>query len=77
MCRGKIVLVSLLLSSYCRKDAVLAAEAGCEGIVLSNHGGEFLTLHKCERDLFSLSKVVNLNSEQPIWLTSMQITCKI
>lgn len=40
MRRGKIVSVSLLLHSNCEKDAVLAAEAGCEGIVLSNHGGE-------------------------------------
>ena len=40
MCCGKIVSVSSSLSSNCSKDAVLAAEAGCEGIVLSNHGGE-------------------------------------
>lgn len=40
MCHGKTILILPLLGSHCGKDAVLAAEAGCEGIVLSNHGGE-------------------------------------
>lgn len=58
-----MVLVSPLLNSYRRQDAVLAAEAGCEGIVLSNHGGEFETC-KLGHISFLLSKVVNLNSER-------------
>ncbi|KAI9566623.1 hypothetical protein HD554DRAFT_2220985 [Boletus coccyginus] len=60
MCCGMIVLLSTSLSSNSSKDAVLAAEAGCEGIVLSNHGGRQL-----EYSLPPLEVLYKLRKEHP------------
>ncbi|KAG6381266.1 hypothetical protein JVT61DRAFT_5671 [Boletus reticuloceps] len=64
MCRCEIVSVSSSLRSDCRKDAVLAAEAGCDGIVLSNHGGE-LQPCRLRTSLPPMEVLYKLHKEHP------------
>ena len=41
MCRGEMMSsVASQIRTYNLQDAVLAAEAGVDGILISNHGGE-------------------------------------
>ena len=42
MCCGKFFILKYICPPYWffLQDAVLAAEAGVEGIIISNHGGE-------------------------------------
>ncbi|KIM67183.1 hypothetical protein SCLCIDRAFT_1210685 [Scleroderma citrinum Foug A] len=52
----------------CVQDAVLAAEAGCEGIVLSNHGGRQL-----EYSLPPMEVLYKLRNERPDVFTKTEV----
>ncbi|EMD41756.1 hypothetical protein CERSUDRAFT_41345 [Gelatoporia subvermispora B] len=64
----------IVLKGMWNSDAVLAAEAGCDGIMISNHGGEYLhPLLVVEAALPSIEVLWRLRQQRPDVFSKMEV----